>query len=76
MPKFSIDFSEDIKGLMKDFGIETIFSPEKDLSPMVGEMNDINIREINHKVKFDLDENGIEAAAVTAAATDGFDIEL
>ena len=75
MPKFSIDFSEDIKGLMKDFGIETIFSSEKDLSPMVWEMKDINIREINHKVKFDLDENGIEAAAVTAAATDGFDIE-
>jgi len=68
MPKFSIDFSEDMKELMKDIGIETVFSPEKDLSPMVGEMNNNNIEisKINHKVKFDVDENGIEGAAVTA----------
>ena len=80
MPKFSIDFSEDIKELMQDFGIETIFSPEKDLSPMVGEMNneehdeheEIKIAEINHKVKFDVDETGIEGAAVTAVE---FEIE-
>jgi len=68
MPKFSIDFSEDMKELMKNLGIETVFSPEKDLSPMVGEMNNNNIEisKINHKVKFDVDENGIEGAAVTA----------
>ena len=68
MPKFSIDFSEDMKELMKDFGIKTLFSPEKDLSPMVGEMknNDIEISEMNHKVKFDVDEDGIEGVAVTA----------
>ena len=67
MPKFSIDFSEDMKELMKDFGIETIFSPEMDLSPIFGEMKnkDIEIGGINHKVKFDVDENGIEGAAVT-----------
>ena len=68
MPKFSIDFSEDMKELMKNLGIETVFSPDKDLSPMVGEMNNDNteISKINHKVKFDVDENGIEGAAVTA----------
>ena len=67
MPKFSIDFSEDMKELMKNIGIETVFSPEKDLSPMVGEMNNnVEISKINHKVKFDVDENGIEGAAVTA----------
>ena len=68
MPKFSIDFSEDVKELMKDIGIETVFSNEKDLSPMVGEANNDNIEisKINHKVKFDVDENGIEGAAVTA----------
>ena len=74
MPKFSIDFSEDMKKLMKDFGIKTLFSPEIDLSPMVGEMknNEIEISEMNHKVKFDVDENGIEGAAVTDfGATDG-----
>ena len=44
-----------------------VFSPEKDLTPMVGEMNNnVEISKINHKVKFDVDENGIEGAAVTA----------
>ena len=59
MPKFSIDFSVDMKELMKDFGIKTLFSPEIDLSPMVGEMknNEIEISEMNHKVKFDVDED-------------------
>ena len=78
MPKFSIDFSEDMKELMQDFGIKTLFSPEIDLSPMVGEMknNDIEISEMNHKVKFDVDENGIEGAAVTMfGVTDCLDIE-
>ena len=77
MPKFSIDFSEDMKELMKNLGIETVFSPDKDLSPMVGEMNNDNteISKINHKVKFDVDENGIEGAAVTAAEFDSSDIE-
>ena len=83
MPKFSIDFSQDMKELMKDLGIKTIFSPEKDLSPMVahwkpnGETkNDVEISKFNHKVKFDVDENGIEGAAVTDfGATDSFDIE-
>ena len=87
MPKFSIDFSADMKELMKDFGIKTLFSPEKDLSPMVAQWkpngetkNDVEISKFNHKVKFDVDENGIEGAAVTAkvllfGATDSFDIE-
>ena len=67
MPKFSIDFSEDMKELMKNIGIETVFSQEKDLTPMVGEQNNnVEISKINHKVKFDVDENGIEGAAVTA----------
>ena len=67
MPKFSIDFSEDMKELLKNIGIETVFSQEKDLTPMVGEQNsNVEISKINHKVKFDVDENGIEGAAVTA----------
>jgi serpin B len=64
MPKFEIDFDQDVKKLMGELGIETVFSKQKDLSPMVGDNNnDVDISKINHKVKFELDEEGVEGAA-------------
>jgi len=64
MPKFEIDFDQDVKKLMGELGIETVFSKQKDLSPMVGDNNnDVDISKINHKVKFELDEDGVEGAA-------------
>ena len=47
MPKFEIDFDQDVKKLMGELGIETVFSKQKDLSPMVGDNNnDVDIRYI------------------------------
>jgi len=64
MPKFEIDFDQDVKKLMGELGIETVFSKQKDLTPMVGDNNnDVDISKINHKVKFELDEEGVEGAA-------------
>jgi serine protease inhibitor len=64
MPKFEIDFDQDIKELMNELGVSKVFGREKDLTPMVGDNNnDIDISKINHKVKFELDENGVEGAA-------------
>jgi len=66
MPKFSIEFDQDIIPLMKQNAINTVFTEDKDFSPMVGDMSDnVEISKINHKVKFDLDEDGVEGAAVT-----------
>jgi len=67
IPKFSIDFDEDVKELMSKNGLDQIFSQDKDLTPMVGEENNENIEisEVKHKVAFDLDEKGIEGAATT-----------
>merc|ERR1712227_993971 len=43
---------------------EIVFSKQKDLTPMVGDNNnDVDISKINHKVKFELDEEGVEGAA-------------
>jgi len=45
MPKFEIDFDQDVKKLMGELGIETVFSKQKDLTPMVGDNNnDVDIR--------------------------------
>jgi len=67
MPKFSINFDQDIKTLMEQVNIQTIFGEDKDFSPMVGDRtDDVEISKINHKVKFDLDERGVEGSAVTA----------
>jgi len=64
MPKFEIEFDQDVKKLMSELGIETVFSKQKDLTPMVGDNNnDVDISKINHKVKFELDEDGVEGAA-------------
>lgn len=67
MPKFGIDFDQDVKQLMADNGLDALFQPDKDLSPMVGEdKNDlVEISQVKHKVAFDLDEKGIEGAAST-----------
>jgi len=68
IPKFSIDYSEDIKESLKSIGIESVFSEgQADLSPMLGSDSDGFVSKVNHAVKFDLDENGIEGAAVTSA---------
>jgi len=67
MPKFSIDFDQDVKDLMAKNGLDVLFSNDKDLSPMVGADNNdlVEISEVKHKVAFDLDEEGIEGAATT-----------
>ena len=68
IPKFSIDYNEDIKESLKSIGIESVFSEgQADLSPMLGSDSDGFVSKVNHAVKFDLDENGIEGAAVTSA---------
>ena len=40
MPKFSIEFDQDIIPLMKQNEINTVFTEDKDFSPMVGDMSD------------------------------------
>jgi serine protease inhibitor len=68
MPKFSIDFNADLIENLQQQGIETVFSREADFSPIVGDEmgGQISISAVDHAVKLDLDENGVEGAATTA----------
>ncbi len=65
MPEFKYDFSEDLTGLCKEFGISTLFTPEADFSPMSSEW--LKVDSIIHKAHIEVDRKGTKAAAVTMA---------
>lgn len=83
MPKVKLSFKEDIKsGLevrnekklkfvqtrIKKIGIEQIFEEgAADFSPLLGQNSRAFVSKVNHAVEFEIDENGIEGAAVTAS---------
>jgi len=67
MPKFSLEFSQDMVDGLQSMGINKVFSEAADLSPMLGDDAEAYVRKVQHAVKFDLDEDGVEGAAVTSA---------
>lgn len=69
MPVISLETETDLIDELKDQGINSIFIEGKaDFSPILGEKDEKTaISEVKHKVKFDMDEAGVEGAAVTAS---------
>lgn len=68
MPKVKLSFKEDIKSGLEKIGIEQIFEEgAADFSPLLGQNSRAFVSKVNHAVEFEIDENGIEGAAVTAS---------
>merc|ERR1711953_162988 len=68
MPKVKLSFKDDIKSQLEAIGINEIFNEgEADFSPLLGENSRAFVSKVNHAVEFEIDENGIEGAAVTAS---------
>jgi len=65
MPKFSIDFRENIVSVLEKLGIVDVFSPMSDLSPMLGDGQQAAVKKVNHVVKFDVDDEWVTGSAVT-----------
>lgn len=68
IPKLSIAFERSIADIAKSLGLKTMFTTEADFGNL-GIMDTdepLYVNDILHKVVFDMDENGTEAAAVTA----------
>ena len=66
LPKFRTEFSTSLNDMMKSLGVQTAFMEKQaDFSPMIGEKL-LFIDSVLHKTYIDVDENGTEAAAVTA----------
>lgn len=63
MPEFKYDFGEDLTGFCREFGIESIFTPQADFSPMSDEW--LKMDSIIHKAHIEIDRKGTKAAAVT-----------
>ena len=70
MPKFRVEYETELGDTLKKMGIEQAFGMSADFSPMFsgGKMN---ITDVLHKTYIDVDEEGTEAAAVTAVGMAG-----
>ncbi|CAG9793497.1 unnamed protein product [Diatraea saccharalis] len=66
LPKFSIDYSEDMVGPLKSMRVTTLFSSSSNLSGIF-ENDSPYINSMYHKVHMTVDEQGTIAAAATAA---------
>lgn len=66
LPKFTLRHRLDLKESLEQLGLELPFSPEADFSGINGK-HDLYLSKVIHEAYFDLDENGVVAAAATAA---------
>lgn len=64
MPEFRFDFSEDLTDYLRNLGMEKIFTPGADFSPMTDER--IKADGIIHKAHIEVDRKGTKAATMTA----------
>lgn len=70
LPKFKIEYSAQIAKTLKALGIKSAFA-NADFSRMFDEKTDTAISDIIHKTFIEVDEDGTEAAAVTAVVMVG-----
>lgn len=63
MPEFRYDFGKELTNLFKKLGIQTLFTPQADFSPMSSTW--LKMDSILHKAHIEVDRKGTKAAAVT-----------
>jgi serine protease inhibitor len=66
LPRFKIEFENSLTKVLRLLGMGPAFSPEADFSGMVVPPNTAAISEVIHKTFIEVNEEGTEAAAVTA----------
>lgn len=66
LPKFKFEMKTVLNDLLAKLGIETIFTREADLSGVNG-LTNLYVSEVLHKAVIEVNEEGTEAAAATAA---------
>ena len=65
LPKFELEFSSSLKEVLMDMGMEKAFTNYADFSGL-REENQLKIDDVLHKTYLKVNENGTEAAAITA----------
>ena len=66
MPKFEIEYKDDIIPALQALGISDVFTGEANLEPMLGDDQNAFVNSVNHGVSLTVDEKGVEGAAVTS----------
>lgn len=66
MPRFKFAFNTELKSVLKKMGMETAFDPKTSDFLGISDDRDLFISSALHKSYIDVNENGTEAAAVTA----------
>ncbi|XP_002015536.2 uncharacterized protein LOC6590792 [Drosophila persimilis] len=67
IPKFRVEFEQELSSAFKKMGIKRIFSDEAELGQILESQEAIKVSQILHKAFIDVNEVGTEAAAATAA---------
>jgi serpin B len=70
LPKFEFEYGTSVTGLMEKRGMTEAFGQDAEFDSMTGGENDLFISDIIHKTYIKVDEEGAEAAAVTAVLMD------
>lgn len=66
LPRFTLEFGTELKAVLADMGMGPAFSSEADFGPMFAEPTPAQISQVIHKTFVEVNEEGTEAAAVTA----------
>lgn len=67
LPKFTLNQRFDLNAILTQLGLQTAFTPKADFSGIDGK-KDLYLSKVVHEALFAVDENGVVAAAATAAS--------
>lgn len=65
LPKFRFEYSKSMKNILQKLGLRKVFESGADLGGM-SDYNDLSVSDVVHKAVVEVNEEGSEAAAVTA----------
>ena len=76
LPKFELEFKQQLNEILKDLGMSDAFNPDDADFTAIRKEDDLYISRVIHKTYLKIFEDGCEAAAITAIEGGGADMPL